>query len=76
MRVIGDPWHAFPRLPQIACVDTAVHRQMPRVAHAATDHFIDTSRIVVRVMATNEDLVIARRTHNLIEEGAMHGDHV
>jgi acetate kinase len=37
----------------------------------------DASRVVVRVIPTNEDLMIARHTHRLIlEEEANHGDHV
>lgn len=37
----------------------------------------DTSQVVVRVIPTDEDLMIARHTHSLIvEEGARHGDHV
>jgi acetate kinase len=36
----------------------------------------DTSRVVVRVMPTNEDLVIARHTHRLIEEGGNDGRHL
>ena len=37
----------------------------------------DPSRVVVRVIPTNEDLMIARHTHRLIrEEGAEHGDHI
>jgi acetate kinase len=35
------------------------------------------SQVVVRVIPTDEDLMIARHTHRLIlEEGARHGDHV
>jgi acetate kinase len=35
------------------------------------------SRVAVRVVPTDEDLMIARHTHRLIlEEGAHHGDHV
>jgi acetate kinase len=37
----------------------------------------DASRVVVRVIPTDEDLMIARHTHRLIlEEEANHGDHV
>jgi acetate kinase len=36
----------------------------------------DASRVVVRVIPTDEDLIIARHTRRLIEEGAAHGDHV
>jgi acetate kinase len=37
----------------------------------------DASRVVVRVIPTDEDLMIARHTHRLfLEEGADHGDHV
>ena len=37
----------------------------------------DASRVVVRVIPTDEDLMIARHTHRLIlEEAANHGDHV
>jgi acetate kinase len=35
-----------------------------------------TSRVVVRVMPTNEDLVIARHTFRLIREGVAFDDHV
>jgi acetate kinase len=34
------------------------------------------SRVVVRVIPTDEDLIIARHTHRLIDEGADHGQHV
>jgi Acetokinase family len=34
------------------------------------------SRVVVHVIPTDEDLIIARHTHRLIEEGADHGHHV
>ena len=34
------------------------------------------SRAVVRVIPTDEDLIIARHTHRLIEEGVDHGHHV
>jgi acetate kinase len=34
------------------------------------------SRVVVRVIPTDEDLIIARHTHRLIDEGADHGHHV
>jgi acetate kinase len=36
----------------------------------------NASRVVVRVIPTDEDLIIARHTHRLIEEGADHGRHV
>jgi acetate kinase len=37
----------------------------------------DASRVVARVIPTDEDLMIARHTYRLIlEEGANHGDHV
>jgi len=37
----------------------------------------DASRVVVRVIPTDEDLMIARHTYRLLlEEGANHGDHV
>jgi acetate kinase len=36
----------------------------------------DASRVVVRVIPTDEDLIIARHTRKLIEEGADHGQHV
>jgi acetate kinase len=37
----------------------------------------DASRVVVRMIPTDEDLMIARHTHRLIlEEAANHGDHV
>lgn len=32
LRVIDDVQHVFPTVPQVACFDTAFHRQMPRVA--------------------------------------------
>jgi acetate kinase len=32
LRVIESIRHAYPTLPQVACFDTAFHRQMPRVA--------------------------------------------
>jgi acetate kinase len=34
------------------------------------------SRVVVRVIPTDEDLIIARHTHRLIQEGAVNGYHV
>jgi acetate kinase len=37
----------------------------------------DASRVVVRVIPTDEDLMIARHTYRLIaEKGAIHGVHV
>jgi acetate kinase len=36
----------------------------------------EASRVIVRVMPTNEDLVIARHTRRLISEGALDGHHV
>jgi acetate kinase len=36
----------------------------------------DASRVVVRVIPTDEDLIIARHTHRLIQEGAVKGHHV
>jgi len=36
----------------------------------------DASRVAVRVMPTNEDLVILRHTRRLIQEGAANGHHV
>jgi acetate kinase len=32
LRVIESTQHAYPTVPQVACFDTAFHRQMPRVA--------------------------------------------
>jgi acetate kinase len=36
----------------------------------------DASRVVVRVIPTDEDLIIARHAHRLIQEGAANGHHV
>jgi acetate kinase len=36
----------------------------------------DASRVVARVMPTDEDLIIARHTHRLVDEGAVNGHHV
>ena len=35
-----------------------------------------SSRVIVRVIPTDEDLIIAQHTHRLIEEGVDHGDHI
>jgi acetate kinase len=36
----------------------------------------DQSRVIVRVIPTDEDLVIARHTRRLIEEGGINGNRI
>jgi hypothetical protein len=52
--------------------------QLDAAGHAAHAPVIssDASRVVARVMPTDEDLSIARHTHRLVEEGAVNGHRV
>ena len=61
------------------CVDLAfLGLELDPTRNAAHADIIstDTSRVVVRVIPTNEDLIIAQQTHRLIEEGVANDDQV
>jgi acetate kinase len=75
--VRGGSHYGAPTLMTDAVVaDLGLHLDSKCNAAHAPIISTNASRVVVRVIPTDEDRIIPRHTHRLIEEGANHGNHI